>query len=66
MRRLWELAVKYYSNRTKELSKELRVLKKQYNDYQMGIIEATEQENELKTKFNQLTISISYYTIIPF
>lgn len=34
--------------------KELRVLKKQYNDYQMGIIEFREKENELKTKINEL------------
>lgn len=32
MRRLWELAVKYYSNRTKELSKELRALKMELID----------------------------------
>lgn len=34
--------------------KELRVLKKQYNDYQIGIVEFREKENELKTKINEL------------
>ena len=34
--------------------KELRNLKKQYNDYQIGIVEFREKENELKTKINEL------------
>jgi flagellar biosynthesis component FlhA len=34
--------------------KELRVLKKQYNDYQIGIAEFREKEKELKTKINEL------------
>ena len=34
--------------------KELRNLKKQYNNYQIGIVEFREKENELKTKINEL------------
>lgn len=34
--------------------KELKDLKKQYNDYQIGIVEFKEKEKELKTKINEL------------
>ena len=34
--------------------KELKKLKKEYNDYQIGILEFREKENELKTKINTL------------